>query len=108
MPIPFGHFDLIESIGKGGMGEVWRGIHRKQQLPIAMKVITAEQAQTEQKRRALAAEVRAMAGLNHPRIVVVLDHGPVTPEAAEKSDGRLVEGSPAFAMELGGETLREW
>jgi serine/threonine protein kinase len=89
------------------MGEVWTAVHRRQQLPVAVKVITAVHAQSETARRAFAREVRAMASLVHPKIVLVLDHGPVTKEATLASGGRLVEGCPSFAMELGNCTLTQ-
>ena len=38
--IELGPFILHEPIGRGGMGEVWRGVHRHQQLPVAIKMLT--------------------------------------------------------------------
>ena len=90
-----GAFDLLEPIGRGGMGEVWRGIHREQQIEVAVKVIAGDAAQKKSFQQAFRREVRAVAGLDHPGIVMVLDTGEV-PEGT----GSLVAGSPYLVMEL--------
>ena len=98
--IRLGPFELEAPIGKGAMGEVWRGVHRAQQIPVAVKVMTSAQALVTEYRMAFRNEVQAVARLNHPGIVMVFDLGDV-PEAAEKaSDGRIVAGSPYLVMEL--------
>ncbi|MBI2896157.1 MAG: protein kinase [Deltaproteobacteria bacterium] len=94
-----GAFDLHEVIGRGGMGEVWRGVHHDRGLPIAAKVLTHASARQPQAVEGFAAEVRAVASLDHPCIVTVHDHGVVGVEAARASEGRLVEGSPFLIME---------
>ncbi len=98
--IPLGPFELRKPIGKGGMAEVWEGRHARQDVPIALKVITSEKARKGQLQAAFGNEVRAVAGLDHPGIVMVFDHGLVTEEAEQLSHGRLVAGSPYLAMEL--------
>ena len=55
------------------MGEVWRAMHRGQQPLVAVKVITAPMARVPRARRELAREVRKMASLVHPRILMVRD-----------------------------------
>jgi hypothetical protein len=35
-----GPFDLTAPVGKGGMAEVWAGVHREQQVPVAVKIVT--------------------------------------------------------------------
>jgi len=98
--IPLGPFSLEAPVGEGGMGEVWRGLHVAQNLPVAVKVITAGAARDPELQVAFRNEVRAVARLDHPGIVRVLDYGAVGAEATEASGGRLVEGSPYLAMEL--------
>ncbi len=98
--IPLGPFELEASIGRGGMGEVWRGVHRENRAPIAVKVITAERALRPHYLAAFKNEVRATAGLDHPSIVMVLDYGQIDETAARASEGHFVAGSPFLAMEL--------
>jgi len=97
-PVQLGAFDLIEEIGRGGMGVVWKAVHRTQGLPAAIKVMTGVRAGEERYRADFRAEVRATAGLDHPGVVLVLDMGEVSAEAAE-AHAELVEGSPWMAME---------
>lgn len=101
-----GSFELRRQIGKGGMSEVWLALHRSAPgaapLPVALKVMTAEQA----RRRAFVStfrnEVRAVAGLDHPGIVMLLDHGEVDAAGENSTGGRFSRGSPYLAMELAG------
>ena len=98
--IRVGPFVLDACIGQGGMGEVWRGRHREQTVPVAIKVITAAEARDPDVRAAFRNEVRAVARLDHPGIVRVLDYGSVDRAAERDSGGRLVQESPFLAMEL--------
>jgi serine/threonine protein kinase/tetratricopeptide (TPR) repeat protein len=99
-PIELGPFQLLAPFGKGGMAEVWRGVHVGQHVPVAIKVITATHARTAHFLTAFRNEVQAVARLHHPGIVMVLDHGEVTEEAASALPKRLTAGSPYLAMEL--------
>jgi len=90
------------------MGQVWFGVHRAQGVPVAVKVITAERAREASYLQAFHNEVSAMAGLDHPGIVLVFDYGTVGEVAASSSEGALVPGSPYLAMELAtGGSLRD-
>ncbi|MEL6342895.1 MAG: serine/threonine-protein kinase [Myxococcota bacterium] len=87
LPIPFGPFILLERAGAGGMGVVWRGRHQASGLEVAIKTLRADAQPraTEQTSRALFdasldREVRAIAALNHARVVRVLDHGRTSAE----------------------------
>ena len=98
--VPLGPFELVTRIGVGGGGEVWRGTHVAQDVQVAVKVMTGERAADPRYQIAFENEIRAVAGLEHPGIVTVLDYGRVDGRAADASRGRLVEGSPYLAMEL--------
>lgn len=106
--IALGLFDLHQPIAHGGMGEVWRGVHREENLPVAIKVITSDFAREARHRRAFAREVEAIAGLEHPGIVMVLDYGTIGRKAETAAEGQLIAGSPYLVMELakGGLTPR--
>src|SRR5688572_18537835 len=106
-PLELGEFVLEAPIGRGGMAKVWRGVHRAEGAKVAIKLVTADPARHRTFREALLNEVRAMARLDHPGVVAVLDHGVVSDSAAEASEGELVGGSPYLVMELAdGGTLR--
>jgi serine/threonine protein kinase/tetratricopeptide (TPR) repeat protein len=99
-PIPLGPFVLQKSIGEGGMGIVWSGLHPTTGVRVAVKVLRSERAWDERQVELFRTEVRAVAELDHRGIVMVLDHGTIDEESAELSKGRLVAGSPYLAMEL--------
>jgi eukaryotic-like serine/threonine-protein kinase len=105
--IPLGPFDLHAPIGEGATGAVWRGLHRAQGLPVAVKVLVPQAARRRRSIEAFRAEVRAVAALHHPGVVQVYDHGRVGGETAEASGGRIEAGSPYLVMALvEGGTLR--
>ena len=104
--IPLGPYRLEESLGRGGMGSVWRGIHAAQGLPLAVKVMLAAEARDPRFRRAFRREAQAVAGLDHPGVVVVFDYGEAGADTETASGGRIPAGSPYLAMELAGGTLR--
>ena len=107
-PIQLGAFDLVRTIGKGGMGVVWLARHRGLGVEAAVKVLTAHSARDPGFTTAFRDEVRAVAALDHPRIVHVHDHGSVDGAAEDASAGALRRGSPWLAMDLvSGGTLGE-
>ena len=65
-----GPYEIIEPIGKGGMGEVYRAHDPRLRRDVAIKV-SAEQFSERFER-----EARAIAALNHPNICTLYDIGP--------------------------------
>jgi eukaryotic-like serine/threonine-protein kinase len=100
---PLGAFELHERLGRGGMAEVWAGVHRRLGVAVAVKVVTTGHKRSESTYVHLRNEVRAMAQLDHPSIVMVFDYGEVSEEDEARSEGLLRAGSPWFAMELADE-----
>ncbi|MCB9686395.1 MAG: protein kinase [Alphaproteobacteria bacterium] len=73
VPPPFGPFVPHHLLGTGGMAEVWAATHAPTGTPVAIKRL---QAHLQGRARALfQLEVEAMASLQHPRILLVWDHG---------------------------------
>jgi eukaryotic-like serine/threonine-protein kinase len=97
--LTLGPFALTVPIARGAMGEVWRAMHVARELPVAVKLLTAERRRDAAFARVFRTEVERMARLDHPNIVMVLDHGQVPEGTAEASEGRLAAGSPWLAME---------
>ena len=98
-PMALGPFDLEVPVGVGGMGQVWRGRHRQQGIPVAIKVLTEGRLWRAPNLEAFQYEVRAMAGLHHRGVAVVFDHGLLPRPLAEASQGRLKAGQPYLVME---------
>src|SRR6202162_448829 len=65
-----GPYEILEPIGKGGMGEVYRARDTRLNRDVAVKV-SAEQFSERFER-----EARAIASLNHPNICHLYDVGP--------------------------------
>jgi len=71
--VVFGKYRLLEKIGVGGMGEVWRVLHLGLDSERALKVIRAEFAQNDKGWRRFRREARLMAKIDHPNAVAVYD-----------------------------------
>ena len=99
MPIALGPFDLLRPLGRGGMGVVYRGVHRDSGSPVAVKLLLSEKAREPSNVEAFRTELRAVAGLSHPHVIAVYDHGLVDGAAEQASGGDLLEGSPWLATE---------
>lgn len=102
-----GPYDLVRPIGRGGMAEVWLGVHTMFHTPAALKILQGSVAgagadPTVSQR--LLREVRAVAGLRHPGVVDVLDFGviggaEVRVLSALEPEQTWAEGRPWIAME---------
>jgi eukaryotic-like serine/threonine-protein kinase len=97
--IAVGPFELTGIIAEGGMGVVWSGRHRKQGVPVAVKVIGSKWAKQASQAELFAREARAMAALNHDRIIRVHDYGFISRAIEEASEGQLLSASPYIVME---------
>jgi eukaryotic-like serine/threonine-protein kinase len=99
VPIYLGPFELEEPIARGGMGEIWRGRHAEQRLPVAIKVLSAREMQSDASRKLFRDEIQAMARLHHPGVIMVFDHGLISMEVAKLTQNRLRVGAPYLVME---------
>jgi len=99
-PIPCGDWDLVELIGYGAMGEVWRARHHHRHTEAAVKLMLRGEAGNRRLAALIAAEVRAVAGLHHPHVVEVLDHGHLSPTTEVLTSGRQRAQTPWFAVTL--------
>lgn len=74
-----GRFEILGSLGAGGMGEVYRARDQQLNREVAIKALPAAFADDEDRRRRFEREARAAGGLNHPNILavydIVIEHG---------------------------------
>lgn len=68
-------YEIIEQIGVGGMGTVWRAIHMKTQRQIALKILGAGPATAMQSRLRFEREIELTARLEHTNIARIYDSG---------------------------------
>jgi serine/threonine protein kinase/tetratricopeptide (TPR) repeat protein len=66
-----GSYEVVSTIGAGGMGEVYRARDAKLGRDVAIKVLPGEVAASSERLARLEREARAIAGLNHPNIVTL-------------------------------------
>src|SRR5215218_881315 len=89
------HYRIMESLGEGGMGAVYKAYDEKLHRVVALKLLPPAYISQEDRRRRFLQEARAASALNHPHILTVYEFG---------EDG----GHPYMAMEyVEGETLRQ-
>ena len=70
-----GNFEIVELLGRGGMGEVWRARDARLKRDVAIKVLPAGLASNPDRIARFEREARAASALNHPNIVSVYDIG---------------------------------
>jgi eukaryotic-like serine/threonine-protein kinase len=87
-----GHYRILESIGEGGMGEVYAAEDTRLHRRVALKVLPRLLADDPDRRLRFEREAQAIAALNHPNIVII--------HSVEESEGtpfltmEMVEGKP--------------
>jgi predicted Ser/Thr protein kinase len=89
----FGRYRLIDRLGSGAMGVVWRAEDTELRRFVALKLLKRPDAALVER---LHREAQSMAKVSHPNVVTVFDSG-------------IVEGETYIAMELvEGQSLRAW
>ncbi|MBN2383339.1 tetratricopeptide repeat protein [bacterium] len=89
----FGPYRVLGPLGRGGMGIVYKGVDSRSGQPVALKTIRLSNMKLLD---SIRREIRALARLDHPGIVRIIDHGDR-------------DGFPWYAMELlEGQTLRHY
>jgi serine/threonine-protein kinase len=86
----FGRYQLIELLGRGGMGEVWKAFDTATQRVVAVKVLPAQLAADPMFEQRFRREAFAAAGLNEPHVVPIHNFGEI--DGRLYVDMRLVEG----------------
>jgi len=74
-PLTLGDYIVQDFVGRGGMGTVFRAIHRRMKRTVAIKVLRRDTANADVMAKRFLREVEVAAKLNHPNIVTAYDAG---------------------------------
>src|SRR5690349_10880543 len=66
-----GNYEILASLGAGGMGEVYRARDTRLGRDVAIKVLPSDVASSPERLARFEREARTVAALNHPNIVVL-------------------------------------
>ena len=95
-----GPYEILSSLGAGGMGEVWRARDSRLDREVAVKVLPAEVSGDRGRLSRFEKEARAASALNHPNIVTIYDMG--SADATFYIAMERVEGSTLRNLLVGG------
>src|SRR5208283_1676705 len=91
----FGSYEILQRLGAGGMGEVYRAKDTRLEREVAIKTLSLDRGSQPEALARFEQEARSACALNHPNIVTIYELG-------------QVNGTRYIAMELvTGETVRE-
>ena len=88
-----GHYKILEPLGKGGMGEVYRARDTKLNRDVAIKVLPEDFATDPERLARLQREAQLLAALNHPNIAAIYgleDEGEISFLAMELAEGQTL------------------
>lgn len=93
---PFGRYQLLEVIGRGGMGEVWRAYDTEFKRVVAIKLLPSNWAQDDVFQMRFQREAHAAAALNEPHIVPIHHFGTI--DGRLYVDMRFIEGQDLHSL----------
>src|SRR5262245_36880311 len=67
------HYEILEKLGAGGMGEIYKARDPRLNRMVAIKALPASSTGDPDRRRRFIQEAQAASGLNHPNIITIHD-----------------------------------
>jgi serine/threonine protein kinase len=89
-----GHYRILEKLGAGGMGEVYRARDERLGRDVAIKLLPSNLVADEFVRKRLRKEAQALSKLNHPNIEILFELG-----SKEDTEFLVVEHVPGVTLD---------
>ena len=90
----FGHFRLLEQIGAGGMGVVFRARDQRLERDVAIKILQPRARSDETARKRFHREALILSRLNHPNVEAIYDF-----QAEDGVDYLVMEYVPGISLD---------
>jgi serine/threonine protein kinase len=97
--MPFARYRLVELLGRGGMGEVWRAHDTDTDRIVALKLLPPYFSDDEEFQQRFRQEAHVAARLNNPHIIPIHNYGEI--EGQLHVDMRLIEGRDLQTVQAG-------
>ncbi len=94
------HYKILEKLGEGGMGEVYRARDTRLDRTVAIKVLRPEALSNPDRKRRFEQEAKSASALNHPNIITI--HDIDTADGVEFIVMEYVDGHPLDRLIAGG------
>ena len=97
------HYKILEELGRGGMGVVYKAEDTKLDRFVALKFLPSHLGQAEEEKKRFIHEAKAASALNHPNIATIYEIDEAKPAPGEPGDGQMFIAMAYYS----GETLKE-
>ena len=104
--LPHEAYRIESFLGQGGMGAVYQGVQVRLKRPVAVKIMRRDIGKDHDFEARFEREAQAMAKLNHPNIVSVIDYGEAGPDYLYIVM-ELVDGADLMDVIRGGQMTQE-
>lgn len=104
--LPAGNYHVERFLGQGGMGAVYKGTQVRLKRPVAIKIMRRDLGKDYDFEARFEREAQAMAKLNHPNIVSVIDFGEAGPDYLYIVM-ELIDGADLMDVIRGGQMTQE-